>query len=146
MGSTNSVCDSVKLQDQLETTMSTSNPAPGVGGTAKDGGLSTAASVADGGPSAQQPDNTSQYLPPGGESREKPFTRSEANAQTSNPAPGVGGTAQDGGLSTAATVADGGPNSKEADAVEVSITGQHGSIMCMSNDLMKKFNPTRLSR
>lgn len=52
--------------------MSTSNPAPGVGGTAKDGGLSTAASVADGGPSAQQPDNTSQYLPPGGESREKP--------------------------------------------------------------------------
>merc|ERR1712072_1414176 len=61
----------------------------GVGGTAKDGGLSTAASVADGGPSAQQPDNTSQYLPPGGESREKPFTRSEANAQTSNPAPGV---------------------------------------------------------
>merc|ERR1712113_19498 len=99
MGSTNSVCDSVKLQDQLETTMSTSNPAPGVGGTAKDGGLSTAASVADGGPSAQQPDNTSQYLPPGGESREKPFTRSEANAQTSNPAPGVGGTAQDGGPS-----------------------------------------------
>ncbi|KAI6869581.1 hypothetical protein KC343_g19403 [Hortaea werneckii] len=95
--------------------MSTSNPAPGVGGTAKDGGLSTAASVADGGPSAQQPDNTSQYLPPGGESREKPFTRSEANAQTSNPAPGVGGTAQDGGISTAATVADGGPNSKEAD-------------------------------
>ncbi|RMZ02013.1 hypothetical protein D0862_06160 [Hortaea werneckii] len=82
------------LLSHTSTTMSTSNPAPGVGGTAKDGGLSTAASVADGGPSAQQPDNTSQYLPPGGESREKP---------------------QDGGISTAATVADGGPNSKEAD-------------------------------
>ncbi|RMZ06821.1 hypothetical protein D0862_04481 [Hortaea werneckii] len=86
----------------ITTTMSTSNPAPGVGGTAKDGGLSTAASVADGGPSAQQPDNTSQYLPPGGESREKPSVIEVSPRQ-------------DGGLSTAATVADGGPNSKEAD-------------------------------
>lgn len=35
---------------------------------------------------------------------------------TGNPAPGVGGTAQDGGLSTADTVADGGPDAKEQDA------------------------------
>lgn len=34
---------------------------------------------------------------------------------TGNPAPNVGGTAQDGGLSTAATVADGGPDSKQED-------------------------------
>ncbi|TKA25525.1 hypothetical protein B0A50_05386 [Salinomyces thailandicus] len=95
--------------------MSTSNPAPGVGGTAKDGGLSTAASVADGGPSDQQPDNSSQYLPPGGQSQEKPVTRSDTGAKTSNPAPGVGGTAQDGGLSTAATVADGGPDNRRED-------------------------------
>jgi len=31
-------------------------------------------------------------------------------AKTSNPNAGVGGTAQDGGLSTAATAADGGPD------------------------------------
>lgn len=36
--------------------MSTSNPAPGVGGTAKDGGLSTADTVADGGPDNKQED------------------------------------------------------------------------------------------
>lgn len=36
--------------------MSTNNPAPGVGGTAKDGGLSTAATVADGGPDSKQED------------------------------------------------------------------------------------------
>lgn len=36
--------------------MSTSNAAPGVGGTAKDGGLSTAATVADGGPDSKQED------------------------------------------------------------------------------------------
>jgi len=56
----------------IAVTMSTANPAPNVGGTAKDGGLSTAATVADGGPSDQQPDNTSQYLPPGVQSSEKP--------------------------------------------------------------------------
>ncbi|KAK1072032.1 hypothetical protein LTR12_003436 [Friedmanniomyces endolithicus] len=72
--------------------MSTSNPAPGVGGTAKDGGLSTAATVADGGPSGGEQD--SQYLPPGTESSEKP---------------------QDGGLSTAATVSDGGPSKQAED-------------------------------
>ena len=94
--------------------MSTSNPAPGVGGTAQDGGLSTAATVADGGPSGGEKD--SQYLPPGTESSEKPcvylstceclsgrtesltdspasrYSKSEENAKTSNPAPGVGGT------------------------------------------------------
>lgn len=51
--------------------MSTSNPAPGVGGTAKDGGLSTAATVADGGPNDQNPDG--QYVPEGVISSEKPF-------------------------------------------------------------------------
>ncbi|KAK3664371.1 hypothetical protein LTR22_004784 [Elasticomyces elasticus] len=93
--------------------MSTSNSAPGVGGTAKDGGLSTAATVSDGGPSGGEKD--SQYLPPGGESQEKAYTRSEANAKTSNSAPGVGGTSQDGGLSTADTVADGGPSKQASD-------------------------------
>lgn len=38
-----------------------------------------------------------------------------SNAGPGNPAPGVGGTAQDGGMSTAATVADGGPDDKAAD-------------------------------
>ncbi|KAK0255749.1 hypothetical protein B0A54_14366 [Friedmanniomyces endolithicus] len=93
--------------------MSTSNPAPGVGGTAQDGGLSTAATVADGGPSGGEKD--SQYLPPGTESSEKPYSKSEENAKTSNPAPGVGGTSQDGGLSTAATVSDGGPSKQAED-------------------------------
>ncbi|TKA81757.1 hypothetical protein B0A55_01135 [Friedmanniomyces simplex] len=105
--------------------MSTSNPAPGVGGTAKDGGLSTAATVADGGPSGDGGgEKDSQYLPPGTESVEKPcvalhlarwYSKSEANAKTSNPAPGVGGTSQDGGLSTAATVSDGGPSEQAED-------------------------------
>ncbi|EMC96286.1 hypothetical protein BAUCODRAFT_24090 [Baudoinia panamericana UAMH 10762] len=100
--------------------MSTSNPAPGVGGTAKDGGLSTAATVADGGPSGSKQDG--QYLPEDMESSETPSVlpgsrklANEANAKTSNHAPGVGGTAQDGGLSTAATVADGGPNNRAED-------------------------------
>ena len=48
--------------------MSTSNSAPGVGVTAKDGGLSTAASVADGGPNDKEPDG--QYLPEGVKSME----------------------------------------------------------------------------
>ncbi|TKA43715.1 hypothetical protein B0A55_13366, partial [Friedmanniomyces simplex] len=97
--------------------MSTSNPAPGVGGTAQDGGLSTAATVADGGPSGGGGggEKDSQYLPPGTESAEKRYSKSEANAQTSNPAPGVGGTSQDGGLSTAATVSDGGPSEQAGD-------------------------------
>lgn len=43
---------------------------------------------------------------------------------TSNPNRGVGGTAQDGGLSTADTVADGGPDGKEQDA---SYGGDEGS-------------------
>lgn len=53
--------------------MSTSNPARGVGGTAQDGGMSTAATVADGGPdpNAKDPQKTSQYLPEGVESSEK---------------------------------------------------------------------------
>lgn len=38
-----------------------------------------------------------------------------SNAGPGNAAPGVGGTAQDGGMSTAATVADGGPDSKDND-------------------------------
>lgn len=37
------------------------------------------------------------------------------NAGPGNAAPGVGGTAKDGGLSTAATVADGGPNDAKKD-------------------------------
>ena len=46
--------------------------------------------------------------------------RAKANAQDraagpGNAAPGVGGTAQDGGLSTAATVEDGGPDAKAVD-------------------------------
>jgi len=57
--------------------MSTSNPAPGVGGTAKDGGLSTAGTVSDGGPSGGEKD--SQFLPLGEESQEKPFV---AHART----------------------------------------------------------------
>ncbi|GAB7366434.1 hypothetical protein MBLNU230_g8231t1 [Neophaeotheca triangularis] len=93
--------------------MSTNNPAPGVGGTAKDGGLSTAATVADGGPNDKEPDG--QYLPEGVKSMEGHYTRSKDNVQTSNPAPGVGGTAKDGGLSTAATVADGGPDDQKED-------------------------------
>ncbi|KAI9655225.1 MAG: hypothetical protein M1831_004935 [Alyxoria varia] len=94
--------------------MTTNNPAPGVGGTAKDGGLSTAASVADGGPDPKAPDG--QYLPPNTRSQEKKqFEESQANVKQSNPAPNVGGTAKDGGLSTAATVADGGPDDKEED-------------------------------
>ncbi|KAK3719665.1 hypothetical protein LTR37_004202 [Vermiconidia calcicola] len=36
----------------------TSNPNENVGGTAKDGGLSTAATVADGGPDDQKSDST----------------------------------------------------------------------------------------
>ncbi|KAK3072361.1 hypothetical protein LTR53_006939 [Teratosphaeriaceae sp. CCFEE 6253] len=94
--------------------MSTSNPAPGVGGTAQDGGLSTAATVADGGPDAQSSQDA-QFLPAGVKSSEKPYSKSETNAKTSNAAPGVGGTSQDGGLSTAATVADGGPSAQEDD-------------------------------
>ncbi|KAK5173028.1 uncharacterized protein LTR77_003150 [Saxophila tyrrhenica] len=35
--------------------------------------------------------------------------------KTSNPADNVGGTSKDGGLSTAATVADGGPDDKKDD-------------------------------
>jgi len=38
-----------------------------------------------------------------------------SKAGPGNPAPGVGGTAQDGGISTAATVADGGPSEPQAD-------------------------------
>ncbi|KJX94073.1 hypothetical protein TI39_contig4220g00002 [Zymoseptoria brevis] len=38
----------------------------------------------------------------------------KGEAKTSNPKPGVGGTAQDGGISTADTVADGGPDDQEA--------------------------------
>jgi len=93
--------------------MSTSNPAPGVGGTAQDGGLSTAATVADGGPSGNtRSHGKEQYLPEGVESSEKAYTD---GAKTSNPAPGVGGTSKDGGLSTAATVSDGGPTGAAED-------------------------------
>jgi len=90
--------------------MSTGNPAPGVGGTAQDGGLSTAATVSDGGPDVKRGD--SQYLPPGGQSQEQSY---QGGAHTGNPAPGVGGTAKDGGLSTAATVEDGGPDDRAQD-------------------------------
>lgn len=38
-----------------------------------------------------------------------------SNAGPGNAAPGVGGTAKDGGMSTAATVADGGPDDEKAD-------------------------------
>lgn len=38
-----------------------------------------------------------------------------SDAGPGNDAPGVGGTAQDGGMSIAATVADGGPNNKKDD-------------------------------
>lgn len=41
--------------------------------------------------------------------------RYSGGAKTENAAPGVGGTAKDGGLSTAATVADGGPDDKQED-------------------------------
>jgi len=109
--------------------MSTSNPAPGVGGTAKDGGLSTADTVADGGPNDQAQDPS--YAPPGGKpdsgqyvlpllpSMAARLTQGHSNTRSKagpgNPAPGVGGTAKDGGLSTADTVADGGPDDKEED-------------------------------
>ncbi|KAF2716433.1 hypothetical protein K431DRAFT_316557 [Polychaeton citri CBS 116435] len=99
------------------------NPAPGVGGTAQDGGLSTADTVADGGPSEQAPD--ASYKPEGvagvGDAPEpkQRDTRSgkaaDGEAHVGNPAPGVGGTAGDGGLSTADTVADGGPDGEEED-------------------------------
>lgn len=39
-----------------------------------------------------------------------------SKAGKGNPAPGVGGTAKDGGLSTGATVADGGPDDGKADS------------------------------
>ena len=39
----------------------------------------------------------------------------DSGAHTGNPARNVGGTAKDGGLSTGATVADGGPNDQKAD-------------------------------
>lgn len=42
--------------------------------------------------------------------------QSFSNAGRGNAAPGVGGTAQDGGMSTADTVADGGPSGKKSDA------------------------------
>ncbi|KAF1982475.1 hypothetical protein K402DRAFT_397557 [Aulographum hederae CBS 113979] len=95
--------------------MSTSNPAPGVGGTAKDGGLSTADTVADGGPSDQNLDS-GEYVPEGEAKAGAPSSNTRSKAKTSNPAPGVGGTAQDGGLSTAATVEDGGPDAAEPDS------------------------------
>lgn len=41
--------------------------------------------------------------------------RTSSKAGPGNSAPGVGGTAKDGGMSTAATVADGGPDDKKAD-------------------------------
>ena len=40
---------------------------------------------------------------------------SHSGAHKGNPARNVGGTAKDGGLSTGATVADGGPNDSKAD-------------------------------
>ena len=43
------------------------------------------------------------------------YTRSTNPAGPGNPIYGVGGTAKDGGVSTAATVADGGPNDAEKD-------------------------------
>merc|ERR1739841_5370 len=108
----NSLCSQQHIYPKYNN-MSVGNPAPNVGGTAQDGGLSTADTVRDGGPDDKRVD--AQYLPPGGESQEKPFTRSQGNVKTSNPAPGVGGTAKDGGLSTAATVSDGGPEDRAED-------------------------------
>lgn len=49
--------------------MSEGNPAYGVGGTAKDGGLSTAATVADEGPDAAQTQTDTAYVPSGDTSR-----------------------------------------------------------------------------
>lgn len=83
------------------------NPAPNVGGTAKDGGLSTGATVADGGPNDSAADPS--YAGDDGKAADP------KNAGPGNAAPGVGGTAKDGGLSTAATVADGGPDDPKAD-------------------------------
>ncbi|KAJ8606782.1 hypothetical protein MRB53_040708 [Persea americana] len=101
------------LPSQHNTSMSASNPAPGVGGTAKDGGLSTADTVRDGGPTGNtNAHGKEQYLPEGAEAQEKAYT---GGAKESNPAPNVGGTAKDGGLSTAATVADGGPDDMPED-------------------------------
>ena len=42
---------------------------------------------------------------------------------TSNSRSGVGGTAQDGGMSTAATVSDGGPSQQKSDGDFVPATG-----------------------
>jgi len=58
--------------------MSTGTSAPNVGGTVEYDGLSTAATVANGGPSDQQPDDTRPYLPLGAQSSEKPWVHYDA--------------------------------------------------------------------
>ncbi|PIA98876.1 hypothetical protein CB0940_02443 [Cercospora beticola] len=125
--------------------MSTGNPNYGVGGTAQDGGLSTADTVRDGGPDGGNRGSDDSYVPSSEGGRQ---TRSKTSAIASdvsaregkssnevrqavldgnaasggngahvgNPNRNVGGTAGDGGVSTADTVADGGPNPAEEDS------------------------------
>ncbi|USW49845.1 hypothetical protein Slin15195_G031640 [Septoria linicola] len=104
--------------------MSTGNPNYNVGGTAKDGGVSTADTVLDGGSDGGNRLSDETYVPSSGASGGSGFqTRSktsESNTKTNeahvgNPNRNVGGTAQDGGVSTADTVADGGPDAAEED-------------------------------
>ncbi|KXT14890.1 hypothetical protein AC579_757 [Pseudocercospora musae] len=132
--------------------MSTENPNYNVGGTAKDGGLSTADTVADGdvdggnrasdgayephvggkaapketrsktGGIAEKAQETatqvkekfSNYGMEEGEEEEE-GSRKTGEAHVGNKNYGVGGTSKDGGLSTADTVADGGPDDAEED-------------------------------
>lgn len=106
--------------------MTTSNPNYNVGGTAKDGGISTAATVEDGGVDGGNRDaaGNEDYVPSEegngkGKSKtdssssstskatnnEKEDVGKKGTAHVGNPNYNVGGTAQDGGVSTADTVA-----------------------------------------
>ncbi|PSK55996.1 hypothetical protein B9Z65_4874 [Elsinoe australis] len=99
--------------------MSAGNKHCGVGGTAQDGSISTKDTVKDGGPDGGNENSDSSYQPSEGVDDSAPkTTRSggqHGQAKTSNPNYGVGGTAKDGDISTADTVADGGPDDGEAD-------------------------------
>ncbi|KXT07285.1 hypothetical protein AC578_2387 [Pseudocercospora eumusae] len=104
--------------------MSTENPNYNVGGTAKDGGLSTADTVADGDVDGGNRPSDSPYEPDGDvagkaapkETRSKTeSSNNSSRAHVGNENFGVGGTSKDGGLSTADTVADGGPDDAEED-------------------------------
>ncbi|KAF7197938.1 hypothetical protein HII31_00652 [Pseudocercospora fuligena] len=105
--------------------MSTENPNYNVGGTAKDGGLSTADTVADGDVDGGNRPSDGTYEPDvGGKAAPKALrsktggtegSKNTGEAHVGNKNYGVGGTAKDGGLSTADTVADGGPDDPEKD-------------------------------